>query len=169
MTMKNIASATSTSSLSAVEPVQVQPNAVDIKIDRLFTIEDSDTFEISEESKIHRGSYEVLPVDGKFELEPNKSYQFLAEGTVTIGDGEAGFVITRSTLNRNGLFVTSGLYDTGYSGVMAGAIHNRSGKAVIHKGTRIGQFLIWESEALSQYDGDYGSGKMDDVLYQQDK
>ena len=166
MTMKNIASNNSRSSLSIVQESQVQPNAVDIKIDKLFAIKHDELFHINEDMKQHRGSEEIQPDEfGNFEIEPGTSYEFLAEGTVSVGEGEAGFVITRSTLNRNGLFLTSGLYDSGYQGVMAGVIHNNSGKAIIQKGTRVGQMLIWEAEALHNYDGDYGTGKMDDTLY----
>lgn len=166
MSMKNIASNDTRSSLSVVATEQVQPNAVDVRIDKLFAINHDELFHINEEMKQHRGSVEIQPDDsGNFELDPDTSYEFLAEGTVTIGEGEAGFIITRSTLNRNGLFLTSGLYDTGYSGVMAGVIHNNSGRAIIQKGTRVGQMLIWEAEALHNYDGDYGTGKMDDTLY----
>lgn len=164
--MKNIASNNSRSSLSIVEEKQVQPNAVDIKIDKLFAIKHDEVFHINEDIKQHRGSVEIQPDEfGNFELEPGTSYEFLAEGTVSVGEGEAGFVITRSTLNRNGLFLTSGLYDSGYEGVMAGVIHNNSGKAIIQKGTRVGQMLIWEAEALHNYDGCYGTGKMDEKLY----
>lgn len=168
MSMKNIASRNSESSLSVVTESQIQPNAVDIKIDKLFGINHLAKFVIDEESKTHRGSTEIEPDDdGYFLLDGFTSYEFLAEGTVTVGPNEAGWVITRSTLNRNGLFLTSGLYDSGYSGVMAGVIHNNSGIAKIKKGTRVGQFLLYDAEALSSYDGDYGTGKMDDTLYGQ--
>lgn len=166
MSMKNIASSNTRSALSNVSKEQVQPNAVDIKIDKLFAINYGVEFRIDEESKQHRGSIELQPnEDGYFQLFPNTSYEFLAEGTVSIGEGEAGYIITRSTLNRNGVFLTSGLYDTGYNGVMAGVIHNTGGMSFIKKGTRVGQMLVWEAEALSSYDGDYGTGKMDEKLY----
>jgi len=87
------------------------------------------------------------------------------EGIVSIGEDEAGWVITRSTLNRNGLFITSGLYDSGYEGVMAGALHVNGGPAKIKKGTRVGQFLMFKAESLSSYDGDYGVGKDHDQKY----
>lgn len=164
--MKNIASKNTRSSLSILEESQVQPNAVDVKIDKLFAINRDEVFHINEDMKQHRGSKEIEPNEfGNFELEPGKCYEFLAEGEVSIGEGEAGFIITRSTLNRNGLFLTSGLYDSGYVGVMAGVIHNNSGPAIIQRGTRVGQMLIWEAQALHSYDGDYGKGKMDDTLY----
>jgi deoxycytidine triphosphate deaminase len=87
------------------------------------------------------------------------------EGTVCIGANEAGWVITRSSLNRNGCFITSGLYDSGYEGVMAGVLHINNGPMMIQRGTRVGQFLLFEAEALNQYDGDYGSGKTHDKKY----
>ena len=74
------------------------------------------------------------------------TYEIIMEGEITIGPDEAGWVITRSTLNRNGLFITSGLYDSGYQGVMAGALHVNVGPAVIRKGTRVGQFLLFKAE-----------------------
>jgi deoxycytidine triphosphate deaminase len=87
------------------------------------------------------------------------------ENIINVGDGEAGWVITRSTLNRNGLFLTSGLYDSGYHGAMAGVLHVTIGPARIKQGTRIGQYLSFNAEALHKYDGDYGIGKDHDQKY----
>ena len=87
------------------------------------------------------------------------------ENIISVGAGEAGWVITRSTLNRNGCFITSGLYDSGYHGVMAGAMHVTSGPLMIKKGTRVGQFLLFKSETVKMYDGDYGIGKEHDKKY----
>jgi len=163
--MLNIGSNNSKSWLSNWTPEQVQPNAVDIKLDKIFIV-NSDRFIIDEVKKVHRGTSEMRhDADGYFHLAPHTTYEFTAEGTVQIGPEEAGFVITRSTLNRNGLFITSGLYDSGYNGVMAGALHNNGGPAMIKKGTRIGQFLLWRAEAVSSYDGDYGKGKQHDQKY----
>ena len=87
------------------------------------------------------------------------------ENIIDVGSGEAGFVITRSTLNRNGVFLTSGLYDTGYNGVMAGVMHISCGKMKVKPGTRIGQYLCFEAEQMSIYSGDYGKGKDHDQKY----
>ena len=91
--------------------------------------------------------------------------EIVMENIVSVGEGYAGFVITRSTLNRNGLFITSGLYDSGYHGVMAGCLHVRVGPAKIKKGTRVGQFILFEAETLSMYDGSYGIGNQHDNKY----
>ena len=163
--MIHIAGPMSSSTLSDFDIDQVQPNAIDLKVDQIRSI-DNNTFQISEEGKNHRGSTLITPdKEGYWNLQ-NGTYEIIMEGTITIGSDEAGWVITRSTLNRNGLFITSGLYDSGYSGVMAGALHVSCGKARIRRGTRVGQFLLFKAEALNQYDGDYGTGGSHDVIYQ---
>ena len=103
-------------------------------------------------------------VDGYFRLKTG-SYEITFQNIVTIAEGDAGFVITRSTLNRNGVFITSGLYDSGYEGVMAGALHVTSGRFDVKRGTRLGQFLLFDAEALSMYDGSYGLKKEHDKKY----
>jgi len=149
--------------LTNVQEGDSQPNAVDLRVGKIFRLEDKE-FEISDYTKKHRGCWEVEPHDGYFYLEPG-TYEIIMENIVTIPEGYAGWVITRSTLNRNGLFITSGLYDSGYHGVMAGALHVEGGPAKIQKGTRVAQFLMFEAETLSLYDGDYGLGKEHDKKY----
>jgi len=162
--MKHIQSPNSRSTLTNVEQKDIQPNAVDLRVSKFFRVSTKD-FVISEDQKTHRGSKEIEPdIDGWFYLQPGH-YEVIMENTIHVGDNEAGWVITRSTLNRNGLFLTSGLYDTGYNGVMAGMIHVTIGAARIKKGTRIGQYLNFEAESIKVYDGSYGTGKEHDKKY----
>lgn len=166
MSMINIGSDVfSSSSLSnVILDKDVQPNAVDLRLGKVFKIQDN-VFTIDEEQKLHRGSVEFEPWDdGYYYLLPG-SYEVIMENEIEVADGEAGFVITRSTLNRNGCFLTSGLYDSGYKGVMAGVLHVNCGLMRIKPGTRIGQYLSWQAEAISSYDGDYGTGKEHDKKY----
>lgn len=152
------------SELTSVQPEDIQPNAVDLRLEKVFRILFQD-FEISNEHKKHRGTLEVYPdEEGYFTLMPG-SYEIVMENIIKVAEGEAGWVITRSTLNRNGVFITSGLYDSGYHGVMAGALHVMVSTARIKKGTRIGQFLLFKAESLKMYDGDYGLGKDHDKKY----
>lgn len=150
--------------LSNVQGVDIQPNAIDLRLGKIFKIKNNE-FIIDEEQKIHRGSEEIsLSDDGYFHLEPG-SYEVIMENIINVAEGEAGFVITRSTLNRNGVFITSGLYDSGYNGVMAGVMHVNCGLMKIKPGTRIGQYLCFEAESLHKYDGDYGLNKEHDKKY----
>jgi deoxycytidine triphosphate deaminase len=163
--MKHILGKASRSSLSNVHEGDSQPNAVDLRLGKVFKIRD-EIFEISNEHKKHRGiEYELQPDnEGYYFLEPGH-YEVVMDNIIEVGENEAGWVITRSTLNRNGLFITSGLYDSGYHGAMAGVLHVMVGPAKIKKGTRIGQYLSFDAESLSSYDGDYGINKDHDKKY----
>jgi len=162
--MKHVMGPSSKSKLTAVQEVDVQPNAVDLRLGKVFRVSQS-TFILDESRKVHRGSIELQPdTQGYYNLAEGH-YEVIMENMIEVGEGEAGWVITRSTLNRNGVFLTSGLYDTGYDGVMAGVMHVSCGPARIARGTRIGQYLSFNAEALHKYDGDYGHGKDHDQKY----
>jgi len=165
MSMINIGSGKeSASTLSSIKDGDVQPNAVDLRLGKVFRIMEN-WFVIDEKEKLHRGSEEIQPdAEGYYKLDPGH-YEVIMENEIEVAEGEAGFVITRSTLNRNGVFLTSGLYDSGYAGVMAGVMHVNVGPMRIQVGTRIGQYLSWKAESVSLYDGDYGSGKDHDKKY----
>jgi len=164
MSMINIGGNTTSSLLSKVQSGDVQPNAVDLRLGKVYSINPL-TINIDEDQKIHRGTEEIFcRTDGYYKLDVGH-YEVVMDNEITVGPGEAGFVITRSTLNRNGVFITSGLYDTGYSGVMAGVMHVSIGPMRVKPGTRIGQYLNWSAESLSNYDGDYGKGKEHDKRY----
>lgn len=163
--MKHIMGPQSKSSLTGVEDGDSQPNAVDLRLGKVFRINPDTIFEISNDYKKHRGSHEIHPdSNGWFYLEPGH-YEVVMENIIRVGEGEAGWVITRSTLNRNGCFLTSGLYDSGYHGAMAGVLHVTVGPAMIKQGTRIGQYLNFDAETHRMYDGDYGIGKEHDAKY----
>ena len=154
----------SNSRLTAVQDGDSQPNAIDLRLGKVFAMK-IERFELSEGYKKHRGTTEIEPdQDGWYYLQEG-TYEVVMENLVTIGADEAGWVITRSTLNRNGVFITSGLYDSGYNGVMAGAMHVRGGPVRIQKGTRVAQFLLFKAEALTLYNGSYGLNSEHDKKY----
>jgi deoxycytidine triphosphate deaminase len=167
--MKHILGPTSRSTLTNVQEGDSQPNAVDLRVDKIFYI-GANEFEISNEHKKHRSSGVAVYCDkDDYYTLPIGDYEVVMENIINVGEGEAGWVITRSTLNRNGVFLTSGLYDSGYNGVMAGVLHVGCGTARIKKGTRIGQYLSFNAESLSSYDGDYGINKEHDAKYKGEK
>jgi len=172
MTMLNIGLASNKSNLTGIQEGDTQPNAVDLRLGKVFMIH-KDLFVIDEDHKEHRGSTELTTAsDGYFWL-PLGSYEVVMENEVSIAEGEAGFVITRSTLNRNGVFLTSGLYDSGYGydgnevvgGVMAAVMHVGIGMMKIKPGTRIGQYLSFQAQTSHQYSGDYGNHRDHDKKY----
>lgn len=167
--MVNVAGKNATTKLFGLTKDAVQPNAVDVSIEKVFRIK-SNLFVIdAANNKQHRGVEELTPDDdGFFYLEPG-SYEVIAHETVSVGPDEAGYVIGRSSLNRNDLFCRSCLYDAGYEGVICTVITVGTGPVKIQKGTRFAQYLCFKAEALKLYDGSYGFGTEDDQKYGVDK
>jgi deoxycytidine triphosphate deaminase len=152
--LKHIFGSQTKSTLTNVQEGDVQPNAVDLRLDRVFKILPT-VFELSDENKSLRETVEVTPIEGWFHLEPG-DYEVVMANIISVADGEAGWVITRSTLNRSNITLTSGLYDAGFTGRMCACMHVGTGPARIKQGTRIGQYLCFDAETLHLYDGSYG-------------
>ena len=137
----------------------VQPNAIDFTLDKLFTINEINIFRIDEDNKEMRGGNIVTPeLDARlgkeyWRLNAKTSYDGMSDFYVEVPEGVAALLIVRSTFNRNGIFITSGLYDSGFKGHCGFAIHNNSGTAYIAPNTRIGQIIFVDSESAKMYDG----------------
>lgn len=153
--MKHILGENSRSTLTNVVEGDCQPNAIDLRLGKVFRVLPA-LFEITNDYKKHRGSEEVLPdSEGWYLLEPG-AYEVVMENIIHVGEDEAGWVITRSTLNRNDVFLTSGLYDSSYHGTMAACMHVGTAPMRVKQGTRIGQYISFDAEMLHSYSGDYG-------------
>lgn len=165
MSMVNVAGKNATTKVFGLTKDAVQPNAVDLSIEKVFRIKPNLFVIDAENHKQHRGVEEVLPdEDGFFYLEPD-TYEVIAHETVSVGPDEAGYVIGRSTMNRNNLLIRSSIYDSGYTGTCCTVITVGSGPAKIQKGTRFAQYVSWKAESLKQYNGSYGFGTEDDKKY----
>lgn len=121
----------------------LSPNAIDFTLDTVYNIENTD-FHLSETVKRHRDTrQQIVAPYQPFVIDPHSIVDFASSLYVSLPAGVCAWLIVRSTLNRNGLFITSGLYDQGFSGHVAGILHNRSGGAAyIDPGTRIGQIVF---------------------------
>jgi len=142
----------------------IQPNAIDFTLDKLFTINSENVFVISEEGKEMRGGTELAPVPNRSDMKPfwtltHGVYDGMSNFVVDLPEGVACELIIRSTFNRNGIFLTSGLYDSGFQGHIGFAIHNRCGDAKIGQGTRIGQIKFVASDRSGMYAGGYNHGE----------
>jgi len=141
----------------------IQPNAVDLKISNLKMIT-NEPFVLTEMHRQDRHKSELpLFPDPKdkdkliWHLYPG-SYEFETEHYVELPEGIAGWIIPRSTLNRNGVFITSGLYDSGFKNFIGGTMHISSGEVFLSPNTRIAQFITVKAETNHQYNGQYQDG-----------
>lgn len=140
---------------------QVQPNAIDFTLDHLYTIAEAPFF-LAEDHKIMRGGVKVstVPADvneviyDTFQLAQRTVYDGMSDIYVDLPEGVAAELIIRSTLNRNGIFLTSGLYDSGFQGNIGFAIHNQSNcYASLQKGVRVGQIKFVKTDPGGLYAG----------------
>lgn len=138
---------------------QVQPNAIDFTLDTLMRV-DSDSrmrkARVSEEGKTMRGLHQVQPSDmynGAWNLDHGAVYDGTSVMYVDVPEGVAAILYTRSTLARNGVFLLSGLYDSGYKGHIGFTIYPVGGDIEIVPGTRVGQIAFVSADSAKLYAG----------------
>lgn len=142
----------------------IQPNAIDFAVEELYKVDTNDDFIITENGKQMRRTVAMVEeelIHSKFGPETGwwLAHQGLYDASssfyVDLPEGVAAMLVVRSTLSRNGLTISSGLYDSGFQGAVACSIHNRLGSAFIGKGTRIGQIIFVASDSAGMYAGGY--------------
>ncbi len=142
------------------------PNAIDITLDRMFELNPNETFALAENYKKVRETHERFATSSVGDSEelyfaiPHGSVDIMSDFFVDIPAGVAAFLIVRSTLNRNGLFVTSGLYDQGFKNNIGFALRNQGPTAHIAPHTRVAQIVFVKSEDSGiMYDGIYNQNE----------
>lgn len=145
---------------------QVQPNAIDFTLDRLWVVNEHSQFVISEVDKQMRRRTELVSVPHRAEhdmyfwsIHPQTILDGLSDVYVDVPDGVAAMLVPRSSFTRNGFLLTSGLYDSGFKGHIGFVLHNRGGDARVFEGTRVGQLIFIESENALMYGGGYSHDK----------
>jgi deoxycytidine triphosphate deaminase len=146
-----------------------QPNAVDVRVSDIKVIDTlehtysehyNQLFTISEEETIHKNKSNSLPLDSDDCWYLDKgTYEITTPHYVEIPARFAGYLITRSSFNRNGIFIQSGLYDSKFFGYVGCTLYNLGGRIKIKKNTRIAQFILVQAESTSDYTGSYNHAK----------
>lgn len=131
---------------------QVQPNAIDFTLDKLFVLS-TDTARLSETAKTMRDPAPVLPTPTGWAIEYQRVYDGMSDMFVKLPDGIAAILYTRSTLTRNGVFLASGLYDSGFKGHIGFTIYPIGGRIIIEPGTRVGQIAFVSAASAKMYAG----------------
>ena len=136
----------------------IQPNAIDFTLDRLFQIDSQSPASVTETSKQMRTLTEVFPgTDNEWAIDPNQLYDGMSDFYVKVPDNIASWLVIRSTFNRIGLQLTSGLYDSSFCGNIGYTLHNRSGRIITKPHTRIGQIIFVDASAAGRYAGGYNT------------
>lgn len=156
--------------VSDLDPKCIQMNAVDIRVSELRLIDDYENhygefhnqlFEISDEGTVHKNKSQPITVDNDgFWVLSRGAYEFVSPHFVTVPAGYCGYLITRSSFNRNGIFIISGLYDSGFSGYVGGTLYNLGGRIRMKHLTRLCQLVMASAETLKMYEGQYNHKKI---------
>lgn len=159
MSMIHMASTNSKSYILGTDEACIQPNCSEVRAAKILRVDLNTPFEISDDHKVMR-SVEEVPVDseGYWNLDEGLYEVVYSFKEIYIAEGEAGWIIGRSSFGRNGITLESSLFDSGFkSNTAAGRLVVRgNGGCRIKHNTRIGQFVLVESETLRLYDGDWG-------------
>lgn len=143
----------------------IQPNALDITLDKAFGFDFGEHFILTENTKNMRKTTEVQSQIYGNHTEPTFRIpvgvtDIMSDFHINVPAGVAAFLIVRSTLNRNGLYITSGLYDQGFDNYIGYALHNRGEDAYIAPHTRVAQLVLVKSEDSGiMYKGSYNDSK----------
>lgn len=135
---------------------QVQPNAIDFTLDEVMEL--GGTAMVSENAKSMRRlrSLPLFPEGepaGLWLLRGQAVYDGTSDVYVEVPQGVAAVLFTRSTFARNGVFILSGLYDSGYKGQIGFTIYTIGGEIAIKPGTRIGQIAFMSADSAGTYAG----------------
>lgn len=146
---------------------QVQPNAIDFTIDKVFNISDDTPFGISEDSNSMKGSTLCEPASGGWLIKEHGMIDCLSDMYCDLPEGVAAMLVIRSTLARNGLMLVSGLYDSGFKGHIGFLLHNRANTtAHFGCGARVGQIVFIQAEKAGLYQGQYNHDVGSELEYQ---
>ena len=76
--------------------------------------------------------------------------------TISVPANAAAMLYVRSSLSRKGIFISSGVYDPGFSGASGCTIYNMGNEPLhLKEGDRIAQMVFFECDPASQYNGKY--------------
>ena len=88
-----------------------------------------------------------------------------------------GYIIQRSSLNRNNAETVSSLWDPGFTTAQEQVVNTITIRLIVEneaglfleKDARVAQLLVFNSEDAEQYDGQYQGGRKDSKLIEGEK
>lgn len=146
------------------EKEALQPNSIDLRIKSVREIRNGGSLRLlgkDIKSQSLEYSYEDI-----WEFERGKAYDVEFEEFVEVPESMMAFVTHRSSLNRIGAHITSGIYDSGFKNYI-GAIMRCDADITIQKGTRIATIYFMKAESDHKYNGQY-QGNLEEINDEQE-
>lgn len=149
--------------ISNLDEKCIQQNAVDLRVNSVellhsleFNAELNPLVVLQEQKTVHHIP-QPIPIDptNNSWLLKRGIYKFETNHYVDVPSGHCGWLITRSSLNRNGIFILSGLYDSGFKGYVGGTLYNMGCHLLLEHNTRVCQFVLAKAQTEKLYEGSY--------------
>lgn len=150
---------------SELDKEQIQPNGVDLRIDKILALrgisilsDDDYTKTLRREAarkdtdEMEEKTQDIVNSDEIYLLSPDSGYVVVYNEIIRIPEDCIGFVFPRSRLLRNGCHLNTAVWDSGYEGRGEGALMvNKS--LYVETNMRIGQIVFADAESFGQYEG----------------
>jgi dUTP pyrophosphatase len=133
------------------DPVQVQPNGVDLTVSAVF--ESVAPGRIGTDGTTVGDRRERDPEDGVYRLDPD-GYVVRYGERVRIPEEHVGFLYPRSSLLRNACMLDTAVWDAGYEGRGEGLLEVYH-PLELERDARVAQLVLAKAEHGHQYDGHY--------------
>lgn len=137
------------------DPKDLAQVGLDVRIARLYHLDNSAKAMVKEKIRAFASRTLLYPMNGEYDLIPGQVYEFESDIVVSMPVDAAGLIVHRSSMLRNGVIVTSGIWDPGFTGNLNGFILPQACTVTVGQFERVGQFVVWEASACSQYTGIY--------------
>lgn len=139
-----------------VEDKRIQPNGIDLTIEGIYIqkghpILTDGEYEMQDRELM---PYRTHPEYGNIYDLPLGAYIVEYNEVIEIPDGHVGYVLPRSRLMRCGIFLTSALWDQGYTGRGEGMLMVWPTMAHVSDDMSIGQIVLCKADSRDdEYDG----------------
>lgn len=141
--------------ISPINEKCIQQNGIDLRLDKANLVVGTAIITEEKSNRVFPSYYEMLPDEsGFFHFKAGFGYVLDMIEYIKVPENAAAFIFTRSTLNRSASITTSGLYDSGFEGVV-GVTLRPFVDISIKKETRICQVTFVSADSASLYKGQY--------------
>lgn len=148
----------------------LQPNGIDLSVKSIRLIERHGLMVLGDSVPTqHLSGYELESLQGRhyyqdkeyknadyFDLEAGCQYSVETGYALKLPQDMVAYIFTRSTLNRNGILVGSGLWDSGYNGPVGTTLYPFNNLRLVLP-CRVAQIVFLRAESAHLYSGVYNN------------
>ncbi len=143
---------------------QIQPNSIDLRLEKAYGLDYRHSeFSISKEDEKKKPKKEDwLEISSKnnwYTFFGPRFYNLHFNESVTLPNNVCAFITHRSSLNRYGCFILTGIYDSGFKN-QTGATLYAMDTIKVEKGARIATIYFMLAESSRLYTGKYNNERL---------